>query len=360
MVSVLMLPAGRGDFFIIKYGTAREEHFIFIDGGDASATVLYKKILIDFLKHNKRIDAIIFTHIDDDHIAGALGAVLSVPELPPIGKIYLNTGQGVEDRCKDFVCNGYPEHESREYLHSKHKQHSVPKALSLMEVLTARGLSDKIISCTCQGEIIPMNGAVMKIISPGMKELKKYLKVWNKEKIKCTKQHAGIKREPLKDLITYEGEAVKEDTRAVNGSSIAFLLECEEARLVFLGDAHPSVCVDGILKFYPDGVQADLIKIPHHGSKHNFSEKMYQLLQSDRFLLSTNGAGVHPDPVFLGKLFYHFPKAVLYCNGNWMRGYGLTDNDKKKYLNAKDPRIILLKDDVALSSSLIISGKYKE
>lgn len=363
MVSVSMLPAGKGDFFIIGYGTGCENHFVFIDGGDISGIAVYKKILTDYYEQNKVIDALIFTHIDDDHIAGALGAISVMNQLPEIKKIYLNIGKGITDRLGIFEKNEFPEQEKKRYLYTVHKQHSVKKALSLIELLKEKGLADKIANTVCLGDELHIGGADFKIISPGEKQLATYLRYWKKEEKRLGVQHAAVIREPIKKLCSYVDEAVIEDASPSNGSSIAFLFEYEGKRMAFLGDAYPSVCVEGILKFYPDGTYADFVKIPHHGSKYNYLEKMYVLIETDYFLLSTNGTGQgrarHPDPVFLGKLFYQFPKARIFCNYKWMKNYGFTDYDRKHYINTENPQIIYLQDDVSLPSDLIIRGIYR-
>lgn len=354
-----MLPAGKGDFFMIKYGNAKKEHYILIDGGDASATLLYKNIFTDFIKEKKIIEAMIFTHIDDDHIEGALRAISSMDTLPQINKIYINTGRGAENRFHFSINGKFPEEECKDYLHLSHTQHSVPKALSLIELLEIKDLSDKMVTCNCMGDKILLNDAVLNVISPDEKRLKKYLKFWEKEEQKQKSQHAELKRGILKDLKEYAKEEVSEDRSATNGSSIAFILECEGKRLAFLGDAYPSVCVEGVTQFYPAGLTVNLIKIPHHGSRHNFSEELYNFLESDYFLLSTKGTKIHPDPVFLGKMFCRFPKATIYCNGNWMNSFGFTDHDKNQYLSKENMQIILLKEEILLSSGLIIGGRYK-
>ncbi len=363
MLSVCMLPAGRGDFFIIEYGDDQENHSVFIDGGDASGMAVYKKILTYYYTQKKIIDALIFTHIDDDHIAGALSAISSMKQLPEIQKIYLNTGKGTADRLGISAVSDFPEQEERSYIHVGHKQHTVHRALSLLDLLKEKGLADKIADTLCLGDSLSIGAAALKIISPGEKQLQRYLKQWNKEEKKLGLQHAGKYRKLMGNLCTYADKVVKEDTSPSNGSSIAFLFEYEGKRLAFLADAFPSVCMEGILKFYPSGTCTDFVKIPHHGSSHNYSKELYTLLGTDHFLLSTNGKGQgktqHPDPEFLGKLFRQFPKAQIYCNINWMKDYGFADDDRKRYLNMGNPQIIYLKDDIILPSGLIIRGTYR-
>lgn len=61
MLKIHMLPAGRGDFFIIEFGENGSEHYIFIDGGDLTGTPFYKKALSVIKEKKKKIDAVFFT-----------------------------------------------------------------------------------------------------------------------------------------------------------------------------------------------------------------------------------------------------------------------------------------------------------
>lgn len=92
------------------------------------------------------------------------------------------------------------------------------------------------------------------------------------------------------------------DQSVVNGSSIAFILEFYDKRLLFLGDAHAETIENNLKKFMEerdlDRVHFDAVKISHHGSKHNTSMNLLNMIQADRFIISTNGKGrgnCHPD-----------------------------------------------------------------
>ena len=60
--------------------------------------------------------------------------------------------------------------------------------------------------------------------------------------------YGGADPEWSVSLDELSGCNVPEDASLSNGASIAFLFQFEKIRIAFLGDAHPSVCVDGLLK----------------------------------------------------------------------------------------------------------------
>ena len=65
-----------------------------------------------------------------------------------------------------------------------------------------------------------------------------------------------------------------------NGSSIAFILESDNKKYIFLGDAHPSVVIDslksiGTTKSNP--LEVELLKVSHHSSSYNTNEELLSL-----------------------------------------------------------------------------------
>jgi hypothetical protein len=82
------------------------------------------------------------------------------------------------------------------------------------------------------------------------------------------------------------------DSSTANGSSIAFLAEHQGKRCLFLGDAHMRVvCASlrglGATKDRP--LVVDAVKLAHHGSKHNITPELLELVDAEHYLVSTNG-----------------------------------------------------------------------
>lgn len=364
MLKIFAFPAGKGDFFVLKCEEKEKENYILIDGGDETGVRVYYAILKQLLDNKKTIDALIFTHIDDDHICGALMALMAMKELPEIKKIYINTGRGIEKRLKIRINNQFPEDLARKYLQKPKIEHTVSKALNLLQFFDNRGLTDKVESCICQGDKLKIGPMVLKVISPGRERLEKYVRFWNKEERKyddiVLETHSVKQNQKKKKLSEYVKEQVMEDNSVTNGSSIAFILEYGNSKAAFLGDAWPSECIQGIRNWYPVGVAVDLIKIPHHGSARNFSNVLYELLRTNCVLLSTDGACGHPSPIFLGKLLQQIPDIKIFCNQNWIDTYGWEETDKERYCSGMESVFCVLKENVFLTESVLIGRKFSE
>lgn len=86
------------------------------------------------------------------------------------------------------------------------------------------------------------------------------------------------------------GEKFIEDASVTNGSSMAFVLEVKDKRILFLADSHPNLIIKELKNIYGEGlIWFDAIKISHHGSKGNTSPDLLEIIDSDNFFISTNG-----------------------------------------------------------------------
>ncbi|MBN1659539.1 MAG: hypothetical protein JXA93_14130, partial [Anaerolineae bacterium] len=97
------------------------------------------------------------------------------------------------------------------------------------------------------------------------------------------------------------------DTRAANGSSIAFLLEYKGTRCLLAGDAHPRVLEDSIERYLDEleveRLPLDALKVSHHGSKNNVSRRLLSLVDCRRYLISTDSSyHDHPDDEAMARI----------------------------------------------------------
>jgi hypothetical protein len=108
----------------------------------------------------------------------------------------------------------------------------------------------------------------------------------------------------LQDVKDLAGEKLyKPDKSEANGSSIAFVLESETKKMLFLADAHSEIIERELKKLYPSSIDTpiifDAIKVSHHGSQGNSSPALLKLIDSGKYLISTNAkhpqGHKHPD-----------------------------------------------------------------
>lgn len=127
------------------------------------------------------------------------------------------------------------------------------------------------------------------------------------------------------------------DRAAPNGTSIAVLADYGGRRVLFAADAHPERLAASLRPLAAaDGgrVALDAFKLPHHGSEHNVSHELIDLVACPRFLNSTNGAyNHHPSPVAVARVIKRgkapelvfncrSPEAIMWAVASWQRRHG--------------------------------------
>ena len=144
----------------------------------------------------------------------------------------------------------------------------------------------------------------------------------NYGKESLSKKKKNVSSSTSFNIEDFLNESFIEDDTATNGSSISFIIEYKNTKLLFLADSHPSVIIESLKKHYKQEefpLQFELIKISHHGSKNNTSVELLNYIDSDKFVFSTNGLiHNHPDNETIARIVCRKTKFTrnLYFNYN--------------------------------------------
>ncbi|HCQ90857.1 MAG TPA: hypothetical protein DIU45_15465 [Clostridium sp.] len=104
-----------------------------------------------------------------------------------------------------------------------------------------------------------------------------------------------------------------------------------------LGDAHAEDVIYGKNKYFKD-INIDLVKVSHHGSKHNTNKELIHCLGSEEFIMLTNKS---VDKETIATIVRNVENSKIYCNYNWWNNTDyFTDNDKKKYIHTGKLEIV--------------------
>lgn len=271
------------------------------------------KLAVEAIKAaGEKIDLLILTHVDDDHIGGILQWFEKDDEaVSLVKKVWFNSGKLINEyfQAEEADENLLP-------LRKSNRRHTgIKQGVTFEKLIEENRIWDRrIIKETDSLEFL---GFKFTFLSPDAEKLSKLLYKWEKEApTSFTSKRANDYNKTLLELI--ETDEFEEDAAVHNGSSIAFLLEDGSKNLLFLGDSHPS-CVAASLKklgFSKENqLKADLVKVSHHGSKGNTSYELLELIDCDRFVISSNGA-VHnlPDKLCLARIIIAKPGCTIYFN----------------------------------------------
>ncbi|MBA5630387.1 ComEC/Rec2 family competence protein [Moheibacter lacus] len=340
-MKIKFLQAFHGDSIWISFLKNEKPINILVDGG-TSTTYTYKdkkdgkikdgdlKKLIDCIKYRgEKLDLVILTHIDDDHIDGFL-KWFSKDEtaIQNIKEVWFNSGKTI----KKYLNNTESEIESLKFK-EKTTLTSVKQGVDFENYIREKKAWDeKVIK---QGDIIDWNGISFQILSPGKEKLKKLLKEWQKktsESLIDTSRKDDYKK-TLKTLI--EDDIFEEDKDVYNGSSIAFIIKNDFKNYLFLGDSHPSEIVTALknLGYNKDNkLNVELFKLSHHGSQKNTSTELLNLIKTNNYIVSTNGdLHSHPDKSTIARIVSGNPNAKIYFNYPKLISKLILEEDKTDY-----------------------------
>lgn len=296
---------------------------ILIDGG-TSTTYTYTdknkklkdgelKLLIESIKEKKEIlDLVILTHIDDDHIDGFLKWFGKDKEaIKHIKEVWFNSGRTIKKYLNDINAEV-------DYLKFKESTTltSVKQGVDFENYIRDKGVWDE--KVIAQKDVLNWNNISFQVLSPGREKMEKLLKEWNKKKPESllnTSRKTDYSK-TLNQLI--EEDRFEEDDDPYNGSSIAIILKHDEKTFLLLGDSHPSEILTELKRLeYDDNnkLSVDMIKLSHHGSKKNNSIEIFKIVDTEKYVISTNGdTHNHPDKVTIARIVATNPKAKIYFN----------------------------------------------
>lgn len=337
MFEIEMLPAREGDCLWIRYGSKDCPRQILIDGGRQGTFRDIKARLMALPESQRQFELFVITHVDRDHIEGAL-ALLEDPDL--------------RLTFKDVWFNGY-----RHLKGDELESFGAVQGESLTTILASRNQPWNASFNGCavkigeKGELPKVHlagGLELTVLSPDSAKLATLLPSWE---VEC--ERAGLRpgaqgRAEPEGLESFGGRVDVErlasqpftpDRTPANGSSIALLAEFEGVRVLLAADAHTDRLVSSLRTLLGGGgrVHLDAFKLSHHGSSKNTSSELLELVDCSRYLVSTSGSYFrHPDVVTLARVLkFGGAQKVLYFNyrsdhsGPWMdpglqESYGYT------------------------------------
>jgi beta-lactamase superfamily II metal-dependent hydrolase len=324
MFTIEMLPANEGDALWIEYGPdAGSLHRILIDCGRKGA---YRAV-IDRLSATPDIkfELFVLTHVDADHIEGAIPLLQDARFKPGlIGDVWFNEYRHLKG--ERVVVDGVPDDQlggqqgeyfagllrGRKFRWNHAFQGAavvVPDSGPLPEVVLPSGMKLTLLSPNADGLKALRkrweDDLVGKSLKPG--EWERALELLSKERRLAPDALGKGEVAWPPDIRKLADSSFDGDGSEPNGSSIAFVAEYEDKRVLFAGDAHAPVLSASVDRMLAGSSRRRLglraFKLGHHGSKYNLSKELLGCVDCGRYLVSTNGTiHHHPDPEAIARV----------------------------------------------------------
>ncbi|PSL16656.1 beta-lactamase superfamily II metal-dependent hydrolase [Marinobacterium halophilum] len=293
-ITVRVLEANHGDCILVSHEGASGTVNILIDGG-TSATFRHGlrqryngalcQALDDIKSKGQYVDLAVLTHIDDDHIHGLIKAFETPGYLCELVKsIWFNSSRLI---TQYFDAPEIPENNI--LLTDDSAQTSVRQGKELETLLDEIGCNRA--PLIMAGKYYTVGPFTLTVLSPERNQLERLLHKWPSEvEAGATAAHDNDYQLSLEEI--WAADEFESDSSVYNGSSIAFLLEVDNTKMLFLGDAHDQIVVENLKELgfsETNKLNLDLVKVSHHGSQYNTSSEFLSILKSSRYVISTNG-----------------------------------------------------------------------
>lgn len=322
-LSVELLPARHGDCIWIEYGR-NDVYRILIDGGPVDTFERIQNRLAKTPAGDQAFELILLSHVDADHIEGLVRLFAENPLPFAVDQVWFNGWRQMNQ------AHGLLGALQGEFL----------SALLVERVSGAWNADSPPWLVPSQGTLPTHTlegGMKLTLLSPNPAKLDRMAKAWKRAiqkegfspgDLKAAWKALAKRKQflPKKGLLgtTPNLDALLKkqflrDDATPNGSSIALLAEYEGKSILLLADAHPDLVASSIQRLCQergtDRLRVDAVKVAHHGSKHNTSVALLKLLDSPRYLVSTNGDQFrHPDKECIARVLKFGKPSQLYFN----------------------------------------------
>lgn len=293
-----ILPAFHGDCILIKtYDINNDEFIVLIDGGTAQT---FRYTLKEELKDINRINLLVLTHIDSDHIAGLISLFKSsLIDKITIDEIWMNHPEIVEINNDQLI--------------------STKQGDSLKELILLKKPDVKLLEISTFDNSIVKEGIEFVILSPTPQIKEELYRQWQLSNLPTTNNdnvnicsQEEIYSGSLEDLSKIEFSPDKSINNDIfNSSSISFILKCLDISILLLADSRPEIITES-LRFNSVSetkpLEVDYVKVSHHGSLNNTSQEQLDLIQSNNYIISTNGGTAdhkHPSRETVARIVYN-------------------------------------------------------
>ncbi len=276
-----ILPVNAGDSVLLKVTENEKTTNVFVDSGYVGTyKCALKPKIMELLSNEEKIDLFIITHVDMDHIGGVL-AFIKDPAFE------------WEKAIDKFWFNCY---EEKVYVNFTNKI-GYKEGIELKEVLLEKNKLEELIFFNKNEKML--KALTFTFLSPDKGILQEFLE--ESQKINSSTMIGTKKSDYEKSIEDLFLTTFNEDLDLKNKSSLAFIVNIGDIKILFGGDASANTLLNSLNELgynKKNKIKIDYFKLSHHGSKNNIHLALLEVIDCRKFIISTNGSG-NPDKTSL-------------------------------------------------------------
>jgi hypothetical protein len=306
-----LLPALNGDCIWLTYGTEEDRRHVLVDCGAVQVADLARRRIVDVGASNGVVELFVLTHIDADHISGAI-PLFEDPEVGArIGDVWFNGW----DQLRGFLSVSQGEAFSTLLARPDRpfRWNGIDPGGGRVPPIVTDGVSHPQVELD--------GGLRLTVLSPTRGGLQRLAAHWHAalRELEPTPAMLGRRPRPLAperpadlDIARLAAEGPTRDASVPNLSSIAVLAEYGGRAVLLTGDAHADVLVGSIAALQAargragERLRLDALKLSHHGSANATTKELLDVVECTNYLVPTDGSRFHhPDREAIARVVVH-------------------------------------------------------
>ncbi|TPN82554.1 MBL fold metallo-hydrolase [Mesorhizobium sp. CU2] len=288
--SITVFKVLDGDCIFIRCLGGKASFNVLIDGGRPSSA----KILLTFIdslpQQDRHIDLFVVTHIDADHISGAISIARDSKLKDLVRAVWFNGAQQIVGSLASLplsVTQG-------DAFSTTIRDNNWPwNSITNGTAIYRRGDRSAL-------KVSEDHDVTIRVLGPSVDALRALAAIWAEPREdngdRSTNGAVAMGTDAALNIQALAGAQYHADRTIPNGSSIAFLLEHGAARVLVCADSHAETLVTAIDEEFGGELQVSAATLPHHGSKKNMSSDLAKRVSAHTWIISTEGGDKHRFP----------------------------------------------------------------
>ena len=330
MLALDVVQAAFGDCLVLRYGSPDRPRALLIDGGPSGTWEHHlRPVLAGLAERGTVIDAVVLSHIDNDHVTGLLDLFEELARDRPGATADRQAPPASVPRIRALWHNAFSLASGgmdiaprvREALASMAATEALPRVGRIAPPVTGfapprPGVAEgDALQWAAAGLRIPINdrfpdarvllddapslrlaGPRLDVVGPGEAILAKLRDEWLRWLERHGHDVTSGRRPP----------GVAPDRSVPNLSSIVLLVRSRGRSILLTGDGRGDQIVEGLrdrgLLDAQGRLHVDVLKVPHHGSSRNATPAFFRSISATTYAISADGRYGNPDAECLASI----------------------------------------------------------